>query len=271
MAGSPRNPIPIEAKVTPSWQAERYSLISPISCSASRARASPSAICSRRERRAGTSENSAATKKALTRISTSMPMSSTAVIARSVCRIRRVGPVRCAASRSRNVLIAPVGHRRDATIIKPDTASKHPIETQGCADAQLGRSGGCAACGCRAASSGEVSSMVVRRGRAQCGRAVNKAGSTGGSSRVDGAVLAEQNRNHRRGEEMRPWLWWESISGNHPERRPRVRIGGIAWLAVAPSASVARSVLALGDSRLAERLRERPWRRGSFVLLITSC
>ena len=43
MAGSPRKPIPIEANVTPSWQAERYSLISLISCSASRARASPSA------------------------------------------------------------------------------------------------------------------------------------------------------------------------------------------------------------------------------------
>jgi hypothetical protein len=36
----------------------------------------------------------------------------------------------------------------------------------------------------------------------------------------------------------------ESISGIIPERRPRVRIGRIAWLAVTPSASVA-SICAL--------------------------
>ena len=71
-AGSPRKPMPSEAIVMPSWQAERYSSIWSICLSASAAPRLPSSrICSMRDWRARTSANSAATKKPLAATSTS--------------------------------------------------------------------------------------------------------------------------------------------------------------------------------------------------------
>jgi hypothetical protein len=77
IAGSPMKPIPIEAIVIPSWQAERYSSILSSWSSASEAPRSPSSrSCSSRVSRARTSANSAATKKPFAATSTRTPSSS---------------------------------------------------------------------------------------------------------------------------------------------------------------------------------------------------
>src|SRR5262249_40554203 len=67
--GSIRAPMPIEAIVIPTWQADRYSSISASSESTIEARLLPwEASCSSRDRRDRTSANSAATKTPLTTI-----------------------------------------------------------------------------------------------------------------------------------------------------------------------------------------------------------
>jgi hypothetical protein len=68
-------PIPSEAMVMPSWQAERYSSMRSISCRARPAPRSPSSrICSSRLSRARTSANSAATKKPFAATSRATPI-----------------------------------------------------------------------------------------------------------------------------------------------------------------------------------------------------
>src|SRR3954453_3320929 len=74
IAGSPRKPMPSEAIVMPSWQADRYSSMWSICVSSRPARLRPSCcICSTRLSRVRTRENSAATKKALAATSRRTP------------------------------------------------------------------------------------------------------------------------------------------------------------------------------------------------------
>ena len=82
-AGSPRKPIPIEAIVIPSWQAERYSSMRSSWTSTRLARFEPSlASCSILPRLVRTSANSAATKTPLISTSAIREMSARAVIDR---------------------------------------------------------------------------------------------------------------------------------------------------------------------------------------------
>ena len=77
MAGSPMKPMPSEAIVMPSWQADRYSSMWSIWCAARRAPFLPSSASSSIfVPRARTSANSAATKKPLAATSTATPISS---------------------------------------------------------------------------------------------------------------------------------------------------------------------------------------------------
>src|SRR5947208_3277065 len=88
--GSPTAPMPIDANVIPTWQAEMYSLMLSTSSSASAApRAPSSAAASSLGRRARTSEYSATTKKAFRSTRTRTAMSSSAVKRWSLRRGRR--------------------------------------------------------------------------------------------------------------------------------------------------------------------------------------
>src|SRR5918992_3975869 len=74
IAGSPMKPMPSEAIVMPSWQADRYSSMRSICFSASAAPRAPSSrSASMRDSRVRTSANSAATKKPLAATSTATP------------------------------------------------------------------------------------------------------------------------------------------------------------------------------------------------------
>src|SRR5688572_23321403 len=82
IAGSPRKPIPIEARVIPSWHADSASLMSSISATAAAApESSSAAIASSLDFRARTSANSAATKNPFSRTRSPTAMSRSAVIA----------------------------------------------------------------------------------------------------------------------------------------------------------------------------------------------
>ena len=72
--------MPSEASVMPNWHADRYSLRLSSMCTTRVARRSPAAASSSSlARRARTSANSAATKKPLTKISTTTALRSSAV------------------------------------------------------------------------------------------------------------------------------------------------------------------------------------------------
>ena len=79
--GSPRNPMPIEAIVIPTWQADRdSSILSSCSTTAAAPDSPSSASCSILPRRLRTSANSAATKKPLIATRTSSRTSRSALI-----------------------------------------------------------------------------------------------------------------------------------------------------------------------------------------------